>query len=91
MEQTASCPEWKSEYSNMSKEEFKSLILMGKKSRYEILYFILNTLLQIFYDSDWYYYCEHFKNNSKCKICTIPLIFSNFEEDIKKNMFNVNF
>ena len=91
MEQTTST-EWKSEYSNMSKNEFKALILIDKekKKRY-FVYFILNTFYQSFYNSDWYCYCDNFKDNSKCKIYTILLKFPNFEDDIKKNMFNLDF
>ena len=49
MEQTTGSMKWESRYSNMSKNEFKTLILMNKeKSRYDYVYFILNTLLQIF-------------------------------------------
>ena len=47
MEQTAST-EWKSEYLNISKNEFKALILMDKeKTRYDFVYFTLNALYQI--------------------------------------------
>ena len=49
MEQTTGSMKWESRYSSMSKNEFKTLILMNKeKSRYDYVYFILNTLLQIF-------------------------------------------
>ena len=44
---------WKSEYANMSLNEFKELIFMNKeKTKYDLLYFILNTVCQIFYSSD---------------------------------------
>ena len=39
----------------------------------------------------WCYYCEHLKSDSKWKICIIPLICTNVEEDIRKNIFNLNF
>ena len=79
MEQaTTSSPEPFLCYSNMRKEEFKSLILIDKKSRY-IVY------------NGWCYYCEHLKSDSKWKICIIPLICTNVEEDIRKNIFNLNF
>ena len=83
--------EWKSEYSDMSKNVFNPLILMDKKNRHNFVYFILNTLYQFFYGSDWYCYCDNFRDNFKCKICTIPLKIPNFEDDIRKNMFNIDF
>ena len=64
---------------------------MGKlKRRYEIVYFILNTLHHIVNSSFWYCYCEHLKNGNKCKMCSISMIFSNFEKDIERIMFDVN-
>ena len=96
MEQTTGSMKWESRYSNMSKNEFKTLILMNKeKSRYDYVYFILNTLLQIFYDYS-YCYChdfnyDDFKNGFKCKICTISSKFPDFENDIEKNTFIVDY
>ena len=86
MEQTTST-EYISEYSTMSKEEFKELILMGKsKTRYETL----NMLHHIINSSFWYCYYSH-PENGKCKMCSIQIIFCDFEKDIEGNMFNVNF
>ena len=31
------------------------------------------------------------KNQERCSICQIPIIFSNFEADLSNNMFNKNF
>ena len=71
----------------MSKDQFKKEISESpKKSRYDLVYFILNNLLHLIVSSGyWYCYC------SKCKLCTIPTIFFNFEQDIDKNMFNLGF
>ena len=69
----------------MSRNKFKALILIEKeKTRYDFVYFTLNALYQILYNSDWYGYCDDFKDKSKCKICAIPLKFPNFKDDIKK-------
>ena len=84
--------EYINEYSRMSKEEFKELILIGKlKARYEIVYFILNTLHNIEKSSFWYCYCEHLENGIKCKMCSKPIILSDFEKDVERNLFDVNF
>ena len=84
--------EYINEYSRMSKEEFKELILMGKlKARHEIVYFILNTLHNIEKSSFWYCYCEHLENGIKCKMCSKPIILSDFEKDVERNLFDVNF
>ena len=43
------------EYSTMSKEDFKKLILMGKsKTRYQLVYIILNTLHHIVSAASYY-------------------------------------
>ena len=61
MEQTTSTG-WKSEYLNISKNEFKALILVDKeKTRYDFVYFILNTLYQILCNSDCHCHCDDFK------------------------------
>ena len=76
----------------MSKEAFKKLILMGKlKTRYEIVYFILNTVHHIKKSSFCYCHCEHLENGGKCKMCSIPVIFNDFEKDVERKLFDVNF
>ena len=91
MEQ-ATTSEYINKYSIMSKEAFKELILKGKlKTRYEIVYFILNTLHYIKKSSFWYCYCDHLENGDKYKMCYISIIFNDFEKDIKRNLFDVNF
>ena len=88
----ATTSEYINEYSTMGKEAFKELILVGKlKTRYEIVYFILNTLHRIEKSSFWYCYCEHLENGGKCIICSIPIIFNDFEKDVERNLFDVNF
>ena len=86
MEQTIS------EYSSMSKEEFKELILIGRlKTRFELAYFILNTLHHIVNSGGWYCHCHHFEEGRKYKFFSIPMIFKDFEKDIERNIFDVNF
>ena len=51
----------------------------------------LNTLHNIEKSSFWYYYCEHLENGIKCKMCSIPIILSDFEKDVERNLFDVNF
>ena len=86
MEQTTS------EYSSMSKEELKKLILIGKpKTRFELVYFILNTLHHIVNSGGWYCDSHHFEERRKCKIFSIPIIFNDFEKDIERNILDVNF
>ena len=75
----------------MSKDQFKKEISENqKKSRYDLVYFILNTLHLIVSNGYWYCYCSK-ENENKCKLCTIPIIFFDFEQDIDKNMFNLGF
>ena len=63
----ATTSEYINESSTMSKEAFKELILMREwKTRYEIVYFILNTLHHIKKSSLWYCYCKHLQNGGKC-------------------------
>ena len=65
---------------------------MGKlKTRYEIVYFILIMVHHIKKSSFWYCHCEHLENGGKCKMCSIPVIFNNFEKDVERKLFDVNF
>ena len=74
---------WVSPYPNLTKDEFLTMILMGaSKTRYQLGFFILNTLHFIQIDRS-YYYCQ---DNQKCKICLIPIIFSGFEGDVETTM-----
>ena len=80
-----------SEYATMTKDEFKKYILMSKpKSRCQLVYFILNTLHNIIEAPYLTYYC-YCQSQEKWKICTIPIIFRNFEKDIENNIFDCNF
>ena len=68
----------------MSREDFKKPILMGKlKTRYQLVYFDLNTLHNIARAASYYCYCN---NRDKFKICNIPIIFTNFEKDTEKKI-----
>ena len=68
---------------------FKKLILMGKtKTKYQLVYFILNTLHHIVNSGGYYCYCG---DMNKGKMCAIPIIFTGFKKDIEKNIFDYNF
>ena len=68
------------EYSEISKNEFRELILMGKpKTRYELVYFILNTLHNINASSFQYCYCKHLEDE-KCKMCVMAKTFVDFSK-----------
>ena len=78
------------DYSRMSKKEFESLILIGKpKMRYELVYFILNSLHHITKSNFWYYYCEDL-SNEKCRMRIIAMIFCYFENEVERNLFDCN-
>ena len=78
------------DYSRMSKKEFESLILIGKlKTRYELVYFILNSLHHITKSNFWYYYCEDL-SNEKCRMRIIGMIFCDFENEVERNLFDYN-
>ena len=63
----------------------KKFILIGKsKTRYQLVYFLLNTLHKIVSAGSYYCHCDE----EKCKICTIPVIFIDFEIDVEKNIFD---
>ena len=60
---------------------------MGKsETRYELVYFILNSLHNIVNNG---YYCCYCEEKRKCKIFSV--IFFAFEKDAQKNMFDVTF
>ena len=80
----------RNKYENITDEEFKNHPLVGKdKSRFELVYFILNTLHHIFDSGYWYCYCQ--KRRGKCQMCKIPKIFTNFINDIDSNIFDYEF
>ena len=75
----------------MNKNEFEKEILENpERTRYDLVYFILNTFHLIVSNGYWYCYCNN-ENEKKIKLCTIPTIFFDFESDIDKNMFNISF
>ena len=80
-------PSPENKYSNTSKEEFEKLIMLDReKTRFKIVYFILNTLSHLVNSSQWYCYCQR---TDCCQICKILSMFSDFEKIIDKNMFNM--
>ena len=65
---------------------------MGKlKTRYEIVYFILIMVNHIKKSSFWYCHCEHLENGGKRKMCSIPVMFNDFEKDVERKLFDVDF
>ena len=74
----------------MTKDEFKKEILIGqKKSRFDVIFFVLNTLHQIQSSGYLYCYCDE-KKKLKCQLCGIPTILLEFEKDTEKNMFDLD-
>lgn len=73
----------------ITRDDFKKEIFVEKKTRYDFVYLMLNILHHITSSGGFYCYCE--KKVGKFKICAIPIIFSNFEKDIDRKMFHVNF
>ena len=57
----------------MNKQEFNRKIC-GFKARYNLSFFLMNTILQIKYSEDLYCYCH--RNQKKCKICSITTDFT---------------
>ena len=57
----------------MNKQEFNRKIC-GFKGRYNLSFFLMNTILQIKYSEDLYCYCH--RNQKKCKICSITIDFT---------------
>ena len=81
----------RNKYSDITKKEFKDHLLVGKKkSRFELVYFILNTLYHISNPGYWYCYCQS-PGKGKCQMCMIPKIFVNFTQDIENNIFDYEF
>ena len=71
----------------MTREEFK--IEIGNFKEIKVLhYFLLNVLNLIWYN-EYCCFCEKFEGpdlefpKRKCSLCRIPLIFCNFEKEIR--------
>lgn len=65
------------------------MILMGvSKTRYQLGFFVLNTLHFIVNDGSYWCYCQ---GKQKYKTCILPIIFSDFEKYVEKNIFNYSF
>lgn len=58
------------------------------KNRRELLFFLLNTLLNIKCFTDQLYYCE---NRKECLICITKRTRTGYEYDLYKNMFDLDF
>ena len=59
-------------------------------SRFDLRYFLLNTLSQLIFNGWWHCVCGE-KEEKKCTICKLQIIFNNSEEDLNKNMFDEEF
>ena len=80
----------KNKYENITDEEFKNHLLVVKdKTRFELVYFILNTLHDIVNSGYWYCHCQNCKG--KCQMCKTPKIFTDFVNDIDNNIFDYEF
>ena len=67
----------------ITRDNFKKEILTGqKRTRYDLVFLILNILHQTHSSGGHCCYCNK-KWQGKCKMCVIPLIFSDFEKDIE--------
>lgn len=71
----------------MSKEQIGQKICYFKNS-FDLLFLLMNTLLQITYDGWFYCYCV---DTGKCLMCRIPQIFYGFEKMYEENMFHEKF
>ena len=80
----------RNKYENITDEEFKNHLLVGKdKTRFELVYLILNTLHHICDSGYWYCYCQN--RRGKCQMCKILKILTNFMKDIDNNIFDYKF
>ena len=81
----------RNKYSDITEKEFKEHLLFGKnKSRFDLEYFILNTLYHISNSGYWHRYSQS-PDKGKCQMCKTPTIFSNFSRDIEHNIFDYDF
>ena len=83
-----------SKYRKMTKKQFEDLITVNRNDRYEVIYFISNTLNFILNGSSWYCYGEKIKiekdgvvstprlHSGHCQSCRIPELFPDLERDI---------
>ena len=72
----------------------KNLNWTEKKTRFDLVFLLLNVLHHVQSNGYWYcyfWYGEGEKKVRKCQMCTIPIIFSDFEMDVDNNMFDVDF
>ena len=78
-------------YKNMKKEDFIKKINVYN-SRFDLRFFLLNTLSQLIFNGWWHCICNEDRNEkNKCTIGKIQMIFFDFENDLDKNMFDEEF
>ena len=68
----------------MSKQEYNKKIC-GFRTNYDLFFSLMNTLLQVKFNSYSYCFCDWI-NQEKCLICEIITDFNGFEEELTKNM-----
>ena len=75
------------------KQAFKITIKKnnGFKSIYELVYFLINCLLQIKSKIRSFCFCEEYKNGRKCELCLINSDFNDFEDIIKVKIIDRDF
>ena len=78
------------EHKEMSKQQFNKKICCFK-SRYDLYFFLMNTLLQIECDGEKHCFCDTLENEEKCQLCVIPIFFCNFEKDLNNNKMNAQY
>ena len=75
------------EYEEMTQQQFNKKICHFK-SRHELYFSLMNTLLQIKFDRWQYCLCDTLKNEEKCQLFVISTFFCDFERDLNNNILN---
>ena len=73
--------------SELTQLEFEKKTCVFKDGQ-QLLFALLNTLLNIKWFNDQLCYCE---NKKECLICKIKRIYTDYEYDLYKNMFDLDF
>lgn len=74
----------------MSKQQFNKK-MCHFKGRYDLFFFLMNTLLQIKFDRYRYCFCDTLDNEEKCQFCVISTEFCDFEKDLNDNMIELEY
>ena len=77
------------------KREHKNLMQSQFDKKKGTLFFLMNVLNLTTYNGHYYCFSDEEKkrtsNEKDCPLCQIPLIFCDFEKDLRSNMFNEKF